>query len=168
LQWLEESPSEVIFQSGVVRPNSLKYLIILTDAENNYQTDSKIPVGSRDPACIPTPASETNAANVDLGVKTNALATEIKDPSSDVDGQTVGQIVKVFVIMYGPNATGTVPANCNVTGLSSGTVTSQSYTKNLARCIASTAGDVYLAPNDTDISAAFQQIINRLPVVLVN
>jgi hypothetical protein len=70
--------------------------------------------------------------------------------------------------MYGPNATGAVPANCNAGALSSGTATSQSYTKNLARCIASTAGDLYLAPNATDISAAFQQIISRLPVLLLN
>ncbi len=157
---------ERLFQSGVARPNSLRYLIILTDAENNFMTG--LPTGSVDSACVPSPATQTNAANLNLGVKTNALATQIKDPTSTADGQTVGQIVKIFVIMYGPNATGTVPANCNVTGLSSGTVTSQSYTKNLARCIASSSGDVYLAPNDTDISAAFQQIINRLPVVLVN
>jgi Flp pilus assembly protein TadG len=154
-----------LFQAGVARPNSLRFLIILTDAENNY--DTNLPSGGVDAACIPS-GNNDNARNLDLGVKTNALATEIKDPGSDSDGQSVGQLVKVFVIMYGPNATGTVPSNCNATGLSSGTATSQSYTKNLARCIASSAGDVYLAPNATDISAAFQQIISRLPVVLVN
>jgi hypothetical protein len=154
-----------LFQTGVARPNSLRFLIILTDAENNY--DTNLPSGGVDAACIPS-GNNDNARNLDLGVKTNALATEIKDPGSDSDGQSVGQLVKVFVIMYGPNATGTVPSNCNATGLSSGTATSQSYTKNLARCIASSAGDVYLAPNATDISAAFQQIISRLPVVLVN
>jgi hypothetical protein len=109
-----------------------------------------------------------NARNLNLGVRTNDLATEIKDPTFSADGQSAGQTVKVFVIMYGPNATGTVPSNCNATGLSSGGATSHNYTKNLARCIASSAGDVYLAPNATDISAAFQQIISRLPVVLVN
>lgn len=154
-----------LFQPGVARPNSLRFLIILTDAENNY--DTNLPSGSVDAACIPS-GSNDNARNLNLGVRTNGLATEIKEPSFSADGQSAEQTVKVFVIMYGPNATGTVPSNCNANGLSSGTATSQSYTKNLARCIASSAGDVYLAPNDTDISAAFQQIISRLPVVLIN
>ena len=155
-----------LFQSGLARPNALRFLVLLTDAENNFQTG--LPAGSVDPACIPSPATATNAGNLNLGVKTNALATQIKDPTVTADGQSIGQTVKVFVIMYGPNATGSVPANCNAGALTSGTVTSQSYTKNLARCIASTAGDVYLAPLATDISAAFQQIINRLPVLLLN
>jgi hypothetical protein len=155
-----------LFQSGVARPNAFRYLILLTDAENNFQTG--LPAGTVDAACIPNPATATNAGNLNLGVRTNNLATEIKNPTVAADNQSVGQTVKVFVIMYGPNATGTVPANCNAGALTSGTVTSQSYTKNLARCIASTAGDLYLAPNATDISAAFQQIINRLPVLLLN
>jgi hypothetical protein len=155
-----------LFQSGVARPNAFRYLILLTDAENNFQTG--LPAGTVDPACVPNPATATTAGNLNLGVRTNNLATEIKDPTVAADGQTVGQTVKVFVIMYGPNATGAVPANCNAGALISGTPTSQSYTKNLARCIASTAGDVYLAPTATGISAAFQQIIDRLPVVLLN
>ena len=155
-----------LFQSGIARPNSLRYLIILTDAENNFNTG--LPNGSVDAACIPTPASNTNAANLNLGVKTNALATEIKNSTSTADGQSVGQPVKIFVIMYGPKARGSVPANCNASALSSGTADEENYAKNLARCIASTAGDVYLAEEGSDISAAFQQIINRLPVVLVN
>ena len=154
-----------LFQSGVARPNALRFLILLTDAENNFQTG--LPAGTVDAACIPSPATATNAGNLNLGVKTNNLATQIKNPTSAADGQAVGQTVKVFVIMYGPNATGTVPT-CDASSLSSGTATSQSYTKNLASCIASTPGDVYLAPNATDISAAFQQIINRLPVLLLN
>ena len=32
-----------LFQSGVARPNSLRYLIILTDAENNYQLTPRFP-----------------------------------------------------------------------------------------------------------------------------
>ena len=155
-----------LFQSGVSRPNSLKFIILLTDAENNYNTG--LPAGSVDAACVPSPATATNAGNLNLGVKTNNLATEIKDPTFAADGQAVGQTVKIFVIMYGPNATGGVPASCNSSALSSGTVTSQAYTKNLARCIASEAGDVYLAPNATDITAAFNQIIDRLPLTLVN
>jgi hypothetical protein len=155
-----------LFQSGVARPNALKFLILLTDAENNFQTG--LPAGTVDPACVPNPATATNSGNLSLGVRTNNLATEIKTPTVAADGQTVGETVKLFVIMYGPNATGAVPANCNAGALTSGTVTSQSYTKNLARCIASTAGDLYLAPNATDISAAFQQIISRLPVLLLN
>ncbi|HEY7320606.1 MAG TPA: vWA domain-containing protein [Candidatus Binatia bacterium] len=155
-----------LFQSGVARPNALKFLILLTDAENNFQTG--LPAGTVDPACVPNPATATNSGNLNLGVRTNSLATEIKTPTVAADGQTVGETVKLFVIMYGPNATGAVPANCNAGALTSGTVTSQSYTKNLARCIASTAGDLYLAPNATDISAAFQQIISRLPVLLLN
>ena len=155
-----------LFQSGLARPDSLRYLIVLTDAENNYRTG--LPSGSVDGACIPNPNSETNAANLNLGVRTNTLASEIKDPTTTADGQSVGQLVKIFVIMYGPNATGTVPSTCNTSALSSGTATSQSYTKNLARCIASSAGDVYLAPNAADINAAFIQISSRLPVVLLN
>ena len=155
-----------LFQSGVARPDSLRYLIILTDAENNFETG--LPSGSVDSACIPNPNSATNAANVNLGVKTNTIASEIKEPTFAADGQSVGQTVKIFVIMYGPNATGSVPANCDTNALSSGTATSQIYTKNLARCIASEAGDVYLAPNATDITTAFQQIISRLPLVLLN
>ena len=155
-----------LFQSGVARPNALRFLILLTDAENNFQTG--LPAGTVDAACIPSPATATNAGNLNLGVRTNKSSYGDQEPTVAADGQSVGQTVKVFVIMYGPNATGTVPANCNAGALTSGTVTSQSYTKNLARCIASTAGDVYLAPNATDISAAFQQIINRLPVLLLN
>jgi Flp pilus assembly protein TadG len=154
-----------LFQAGLARPNSTRYLIILTDSENNFRPAVAPNV---DLACIPIPPTETNAANVDLGVKTNNLATQIKDPTSAADGQTVGEQVKIFVIMYGPNATGSVPASCDANALSSGTATSQSYTKNLSRCIASSAGDVYLAPNASDISAAFQQIISRLPVLLIN
>ena len=40
--------------------------------------------------------------------------------------------------------------------------------KTLAGCIASSAGELYQAPNAADISSAFHQIISRLPVLLIN
>jgi hypothetical protein len=162
-----------LFASGVARPNALRFIVQLTDAENNWNSAKAnwVHSGASGVGCRYTGTNtNTDVQNRDLGVRTNALATQIKDPTSAADGQAVGQTVKIFVIMYGPNATGTVPATCNTSLLSSSTTspTSQNYTKNLARCIASSAGDVYLAPNATDISAAFQQIINRLPVLLLN
>jgi Flp pilus assembly protein TadG len=152
------------------RPNSTRYIIILTDSESYYWTDNSPPSGSVDPVCFPNPAAQNdNATHLAMGVQANNLATQIKNPTSaSPEGQAPGQLVKIFVIMYGPNATGSVPADCDASALSTGTATSQSYTKNLSRCIASSAGDVYLAPNDSDISAAFQQIISRLPVLLIN
>jgi hypothetical protein len=159
-----------LFQSGVARPNALKFMIQLTDAENNWNSAKAnwVYSGASGVGCRYTGTSTTtDVQNRDLGVRTAALAANIKNPTVAADGQAIGQTVKIFVIMYGPNATGTVPT-CNASALTSGTPTSASYTKNLASCIASTPGDVYLAPNATDISAAFQQIINRLPVLLLN
>jgi hypothetical protein len=155
-----------LFQSGVARPNSARYLIILTDSESTFTNN---PSGSVDLSCFPNPAKTSdNATQLAMGVQAYNVAAQIKDPTFSADGQTPGDLVKIFVIMYGPNATGSVPANCNTSALSSGTATSQSYTKNLSRCIASSAGDVYLAPNASDINAAFQQIISRLPILLIN
>ena len=157
--------------SGAARPNALKFIIQLTDAESNWNSAKATWVypGASGIGCRYTGSStNTDVQNRDLGVRTAALAANIKNPTVAADGQAVGQTVKIFVIMYGPNATGTVPT-CNLTALADpGSPTSASYTKNLASCIASTPGDVYLAPNATDISAAFQQIINRLPVLLLN
>ena len=157
--------------SAAARPNALKFIIQLTDAESNWNSAKATWVypGAPGIGCRYTGSSpNTNVQNRDLGVRTADLAANIKNPTVAADGQAVGQTVKIFVIMYGPNATGTVPT-CNRTALAGpGSPTSASYTKNLASCIASTPGDVYLAPNATDISAAFQQIINRLPVLLLN
>lgn len=157
-----------LFESGVARPNALRFIVQLTDAENNFQKTEPAIVNWVSSDCkYPGTSNTPDVWNRDLGVKTAALAAEIKNPTSAADGQAVGQTVKIFVIMYGPNATGTVPT-CNTGALTSGSPTSASYTKNLASCIASAPGDVYLAPNASDISAAFQQIINRLPVLLLN
>ena len=159
-----------LFQSGVSRANSLKFIIQLTDAESNWNSAKAnwVYSGVSGVGCRYTGSStNTDVQNRDLGVRTAELAANIKNPTVAADGQAIGQTVKIFVIMYGPNATGTVPT-CNASALTSGSPTSASYTKNLASCIASTPGDVYLAPNATDISAAFQQIINRLPVLLLN
>jgi Putative Flp pilus-assembly TadE/G-like len=158
-----------LFESGVARPNASRFIIQLTDAENNFLKNDSDIVNWVSADCKYTGSStDSDVWNRDLGVKTAALAAEIKNPTFAADGQSVGETVKIFVIMYGPNATGTVPATCNTSDLSTGSPTSASYTKNLARCIASSAGDVYLAPNASDISAAFQQIISRLPVLLLN
>jgi Flp pilus assembly protein TadG len=141
------------------RTNSTRYIILLTNSENDFIAG----LSGVDGACT---SVQSNAGNVALGVKTNDLATQIKNPTSDADGQVVGQRVKIFVIMYGPNAIGSVPANCGpITGSSP---TDGAFTRNLSRCIASSAGDVYFAPNASDITAAFQQIISRLPVLLIN
>jgi hypothetical protein len=161
-----------LFQSGVARPNALRFIIQLTDAENNWNAAKAnwVYSGAVGVGCRYTGTStNTDVQNRDLGVRTSALAAQIKNPTSNdpTSGQQIGQTVKIFVIMYGPNATGTVPT-CNTSALTSGTPTSASYTKNLASCSASSPGDVYLAPNASDISAAFQQIINRLPVLLLN
>jgi hypothetical protein len=162
-----------LFQSGVARPNALRFIVQLTDAESNWNSAKAAYVyaGVKGVGCRYTGTStNTDVRNRDLGDRAAALAAEIRDPTFAADGQAVGRSVKIFVIMYGPNATGSVPATCNTSLLTSSTTspTSQTYTKNLARCIASSAGDLYLAPNAGDISAAFQQIINRLPVLLLN
>ena len=159
-----------LFQSGVARPNALKFIISsLTQRVIGtlLKQTGFIPALSGVGCRYTGSSTNTNVQNRDLGVRTADLAANIKNPTVAADGQAVGQTVKIFVIMYGPNATGTVPT-CNASALTSGNPTSASYTKNLASCIASTPGDVYLAPNATDISAAFQQIINRLPVLLLN
>jgi hypothetical protein len=163
-----------LFESGVARTNAARYIVLLTDAENNWNTgvNSKtawVHSGGVGDGCAYTGSStNANVHNRDLGVRTDALATNIKTGVSG-DGQKAGQTVTIFVIMYGPNATGSIPANCDTSLLSSTTAdpTSQTYTKNLARCIASEAGDLFLAPNASDISDAFEQIISRLPVRLV-
>jgi hypothetical protein len=152
-----------LFEAGLARPNAARYIVVLTDAENNWNSSAQ-PYLSAD--CIPTGSGNLN---YNLGVKTNTMATNIKTGIAG-DGQQGGQTVTIFVIMYGPNATGSVPVNCVPSLLTNTTnsPTSQTYTKNLARCIASSAGDVYLAPTAASISTAFFDIISRLPVRLVS
>jgi hypothetical protein len=159
---LKKSRQE-LFEAGLARPNAARYIVVLTDAENSVDS-AVLPFVSAD--CTPTGGGNLN---YDLGVRTNTMATNIKTGVAG-DGQQAGQTVTIFVIMYGPNATGSVPANCDPSLLTNtaNPPDSLTYTKTLARCIASSAGDVYLAPTAASISAAFFDIISRLPVRLLS
>ena len=145
-----------LFQPGVARPTSQKFLVLLSDTDMNYSTAASFA------SCTPTSGG---TANYKVNLLTYNLAQDIKNGTNvGVTGQIDGQTVKVFVIFYG--SAGPAPANC--TPPPAGSTSWNTTPLNLGRCIASSAGDMYFAPTPSDITTAFQQIINRLPVVLVN
>ena len=145
-----------LFQPGVARPTSQKFLVLLSDTDMNYSTAASFA------SCTPTSGG---TANHKVNLLTYNVAQDIKNGTNvGLTGQIDGQTVKVFVIFYG--SAGPAPANC--TPPPAGATSWNTTPINLGRCIASSAGDMYFAPTPSDVTAAFQQIINRLPVVLVN
>ncbi|HEY6996660.1 MAG TPA: Tad domain-containing protein [Candidatus Binatia bacterium] len=147
-----------LFQSGLARTTSQKFLVLLSDTDMNYSQAASFA------SCRPTSGG---TANYKVNLLTYNVAQDIKNGTNvGTTGQLAGQTVKVFVIYYGADATGTVPANC--TPPPTGTTSWNTTPKNLARCIASEAGDLYFAPTPSEVTAAFQQIIDRLPLMLVN
>ena len=145
-----------LFQSGLARPNAQKFIVLLSDADPNYSTPASFA------ACTPSAGGN---ANDKLNVLTYNVAQDIKNGTSvGATGQLPGQTVKVFVIFYG--SAGPAPANCTPPPVGA---TSWSTTPlNLGRCIASSAGDMYFAPTPAAVTTAFQEIINRLPIMLIN
>ena len=145
-----------LFQPGVARPNSQKFLVLLSDTDMNYSTAASFA------SCTPTSGG---TANHKVNLLTYNVAQDIKNGTNvGMTGQIDGQTVKVFVIFYG--SAGPAPANC--TPPPAGATSWDTSPLNLGRCIASSAGDMYFAPTPSDVTTAFQQIVNRLPVVLVN
>jgi hypothetical protein len=149
-----------LFQSGVARTNAQKFLVVLSDATSN---------GSH-PATFSNcgPNLTSNPTNAQINFDAYTVAQDIKNGTNvGTTGQLAGQTVKVFVIFYG--SSGPAPANCTPPPGGANATTGWNTTAlNLGRCIASTAGDMYFAPNPSSVTAAFQQIINRLPVLLLN
>jgi hypothetical protein len=73
-----------LFQSGVARPNSARYLIILTDSESTFTNN---PSGSVDLSCFPNPAKTSdNAIQLAMGVQAYNVVAQIKDPTFSADG----------------------------------------------------------------------------------
>jgi hypothetical protein len=140
----------------LARPTSQKFLVLLSDTDMNYSTAASFA------SCTPTSGG---TANQKVNLLTYNVAQDIKNGTNvGMTGQIDGQTVKVFVIFYG--SAGPAPANCTPPPV--GATSWNTTPLNLGRCIASSAGDMYFAPTPSDITTAFQQIINRLPVVLVN
>jgi hypothetical protein len=148
-----------LFQSGVARTTSQKFLIVLTDADSSYNTGAG-PYNVA--ACKP---SSGGTAEYKVNLLAYNVAQDLKNGTNvGTTGQIAGQTVKVFVIFYG--SAGPAPANC--TPPPNGATSWNTTPLNLGRCIATEAGDMYFAPTPADVTAAFQQIINRLPVMLMN
>jgi hypothetical protein len=147
-----------LFQAGVSRPNASKFIILLTDADNNYSTTASFA------ACRP---SSGGNADYKVNLLTYNLAQAIKNGTNvGSSGQPLNKTVKIFVIFYGSNPT--VPPNCTAPG--SGVTASTGWDTppvNLGRCIASSAGDMYIAPTPAAVYNAFLAIISRLPVRLL-
>ncbi len=148
------------------RDNAQKFIVLLTDAEYTYSTTASFisPINCN----TGSSPSQSDSAHRTLAVRTNDLATAIKTGVGG-GGQTAGVTVTIFVILYGSGAQAGVTTYANCAALSTQNPNGNArYMKTLGQCIASTPGELYLAPNATDISAAFQQIISRLPVLLIN
>jgi hypothetical protein len=146
------------------RDNAQKFIVLLTDAEFNYDKTASFvaPVN-----CNPD-SGDSNSQHRTLAVRTNDLATAIKTGVSG-GGQTGGVTVTIFVILYGSGAQSGVTTYAGCGSLSTETPDGNArYMKTLAQCMASSPGELYLAPSASDINAAFQQIISRLPVLLIN
>ena len=150
-----------LFQIPPARANAQKFLVVLTDATSN---------GSHPATFIPNcgPNATTNPTNAQINFDAYTVAQDIKNGTNvGTTGQLAGQTVKVFVIFYG--SSGPAPADCTPPPGGANATTGWTTTAlNLGRCIASTAGDMYFAPTPSSVTAAFQQIINRLPVLLLN
>jgi hypothetical protein len=151
-----------LFQSPGTRSraNAAKFIIILTDADNNYTSTASYT------QCRPTGSGAAQDKN--LGLRTYNLATDIKSGTNPLtSGQPAGKEVTIYVILYG-SGTGTAP-NCNASFITSASnPENATYWKNLGSCIATSPAHVYLAPTGADIQAAFEDIISRLPVRLLS
>jgi hypothetical protein len=148
------------------RDNAKKFIVLLTDADFNY-TDVASFSSPTNCNASGTPSS-SNTQNRTLAVRTNNLATNLKTGVTG-GGQPAGVTVTLFVILYGPGSQGGVTTYSSCTDLNTQNPNGNArYMKTLAQCMASTPGDLYLAPNASDIDAAFKQIISRLPVIIIN
>jgi hypothetical protein len=146
-----------LFGTGA-QSNAQKFLVVLTDASSNYNTSFPADYAS----CRP---STSATDNYEVNLFTYNVAQDIKNGTNvGTTGQLPGQTVKVFVIFYG--SSGPAPANCIPP--TSGATSWNTTALMLGRCIASSAGDMYFAPTPSAVTTAFQQIINRLPVLLLN
>ena len=155
---LTQSRIKLFDTSFGARTNAQKFLVVLTDASSNYNTGFPADYAS----CRP---STSATDNYEVNLFTYKVAQDIKNGTNvGTTGQLAGQTVKIFVIFYGSN--GPAPANC--TPPPTGATSWNTTPLMLGRCIASTAGDMYFAPTPSSVTAAFQQIINRLPVLLLN
>ncbi len=145
-----------LFQFGLARPNGQKFMVLLSDTDMNYSTPASFA------SCTPTSGG---VAEEKVNLLTYNVAQDIKNGTNvGATGQLDGQTVKVFVIFYG--SAGPAPANC--TPPSVGATSWSTTPLNLGRCIASSAGDMYFAPTPDAVTTAFQEIINRLPLMLIN
>ena len=145
-----------LFDSTRSRPGAMKFMIMFTDAESSY--DSSRP--SNFSQCRPGTGSGSNDKKISTAAYN--LATDIKlGQNVGSSGQPANKTVEIFVIVYGTNSA--VPASCTPpTGTNGWTQMS------LARCIASSAGNVYKAPTASDVQKIFYQVLGRLPTRLVN
>jgi Flp pilus assembly protein TadG len=132
-----------LFASSAARPNAQKFIVLLTDAENNYSRPSG------NPACEPTAGGSNNDQ---LNLRAYNKAQQLKS-----------QNATIFVILYGDP--GPVPETCTPPTGSAGSWSTGPG--NLARCIASSRSHLYEAPTGAAIAEAFRQIVTRLPVRLV-
>ena len=149
-----------LFQSGLARATAQKFLVLLSDTNSSYNPGNAGPYNVG-----PCKPSSGGTAEHKVNLLTYNIAQDIKNGTNvGTTGQIAGQTVKVFLIFYGD--AGPAPVNC--TPPPAGATSWNTDPINLGRCIASSAGDMYFAPTPSDVAAAFQQIINRLPVVLVN
>jgi hypothetical protein len=149
----------------VARTTSQKFLVVLTDAASSYNSSKASPYNVA--ACKPPSwnGGTQTQQDYEINLKAYNVAQDIKNGTNvGTTGQLAGQTVKVFMIFYG--SAGPAPANC--TPPPNGATSWNTTPLNLGRCIASEAGDMYFAPTPSDVTTAFQQIINRLPVMLMN
>jgi hypothetical protein len=150
-----------LFQVGVARPNAQKFIVLLTDASSNYNSSQAGPYVDLD--CKPVSGAGNN--NQQLNLLAYKKAQEIENGTNvGATGQNPGQNVTIFVILY--EVPGPVPDDC--TPPPTGATSWNTNQLNLGRCIASSQSHVYLADDGPGITAAFNAIIARLPVRLVN
>ncbi len=161
-----------LFQAGVSRTDAQKFMIVLTDAQSSYNSS---PGASFTTKCRPSSGGNQDqkvnllaynvAQDIKYGVNVTNDGQQWGVPlSPSGSGQSSGQTVEVFVILYN-GGSGPAPATCNAPA--AGTTAWNTTPQNLARCMASSAANVYFAPTATQIVPVFQQILSRLPVKMI-
>ena len=159
---------DIIFgPNGQTEENTTRFLIILSDGDNTYNSTS---YGQGEP---PTECRPTSPWQSDGNVSSSCSGAQTRERQLDLKTKTIadgikGQNVEIYVVGFG--ACGSGNTNLCSTGLIGGTSHDNTADRNLLKCIASsTSGtnDHYFeVPNASDLPTIFttiaQQIAHRL------
>jgi hypothetical protein len=159
--------NEVIVGSGSnPNPDTLQFIVILTDGDNTYNASASFGNGEPPLPCRPNTSPASSDSNTgsgcasaqtrerELDVKTVAMADSIKASG-----------VEVFVVGFG--VCGASNSSSCSTSIIGGNAHDDSADRNLLKCMASSESHYFEVPSATDLPNVFGQIARQIAFRLI-